>query len=145
GIPKRFEAKIPLHPDHPEWGIRTFPVQEGSAKIVIQSADAESLKKGEVIRLMNLFNVEALSKSGGRFHSEGVAEAKERGARIIQWMPADLGRGLEVVKPDASRDVGVVDPPVLSEKLPSTFQFYRYGFVRVYNEEGAFRGYYAHG
>lgn len=145
GIPKRFEAKIPLHPDHPEWGVRTFAVQEGGAKIAIQSADAESLRKGEVIRLMNLFNVEVVSKSEGRFHSEEVAEAKERGSRIIQWMPADLGRGLEVVRPDASRDVGVVDPAVLSEKLPSTFQFYRYGFVRVYKEGDAFRGYFAHG
>jgi glutamyl-tRNA synthetase len=145
GLEREHIAKVPLHPDHPEWGARLFTIGPKSNSILIPSADASALKQGSVLRMMNLFNVEAASKSTGRFLSEDVADAKRLGAHIIQWLPACIGSPLSVIKPDAAVESGAVDPAALEEPLPSTFQFYRYGFVRVYNEPDGATGYFTHG
>jgi len=145
GIPKAFTAKMALHPDHPEWGAREFAVSPESPKISLPSGDLAPLKKGSAFRLMNLFNVEVTGAGRGRFVSEDVADAKRLGAHIIQWMPQGLGAPLDVVRPDASVHQGSVDPAALGEAMPSSFQFYRYGFVRVYREGDGFVGYFTHG
>jgi hypothetical protein len=39
---------------------------------------------------------------------------------------------------------GLVEPSAIEGDLPATFQFYRFGFVRVIKENGRLVGYYAH-
>lgn len=145
GIEKEFEVSIPIHPDHPDWGSRRFKIGLGS-RIIIQSSDLISTKtrKTPYLRLMNLFNVEITPSGSCRFHSEGIAEARSIGAPIIQWLPEGAGTPISVVKPDASRDPGLVDSGVIGEALPQVFQFYRYGFVRVCRSGNSLIGYFAH-
>lgn len=145
GVQKAFKARMPLHPDHPDWGSREYCISPGSSAISIPSADIAQLKRGAAFRLMNLFNVEFVGDGEGRFVSEDVADAKRLGAHIIQWLPDGIGAPLSVVRPDATEQSGLVDPKALEEALPSSFQFYRYGFVRVYREGAGHMGHYIHG
>ncbi|MDI9609281.1 MAG: glutamate--tRNA ligase, partial [Candidatus Verstraetearchaeota archaeon] len=143
GVDRDLEVSIPLHPDHPEWGSRRFNIGPDS-RIIVPSSDLIGEKRIRYLRLMNLFNIEVTSDGGCRFHSEGVAEARSLGAPIIQWLPEGAGVPISVVRPDASKESGLVDSGVLNEDLPQTFQFYRYGFVRVCRSGGVLRGYFAH-
>ncbi len=143
GMPRAFTAKMPLHPDNPEWGCREFAVAPGSPVISVPSGDIAPLKRGR--SAMNLFNVEVTGAGKGKFISEDVADAKRLGAHIMQWLPNGLGVALAVVRPDATLQQGLVDPAALGGALPSSFQFYRYGFVRIYREGAGFIGYYTHG
>lgn len=145
GLNSEHIAKIPLHPDHPEWGSRPFSVRPGKGTILIPSADADNLKVGSAFRMMNLFNVEVTEPGQGKFLSEDVADAKRLGARILQWLPAGTGAPLSIIRPDAKADTGVVDLAATEAVLPATFQFYRYGFVKVYREDDGVKGYFAHG
>ncbi|MCQ5362920.1 MAG: glutamate--tRNA ligase [Candidatus Methanomethylicia archaeon] len=144
GLPKEFVAQIPLHPDHPEWGNVAHKVSPSSNTIIVPSKDLSSLKQGAVFRLMNLFNVKLLNSSRCAFLSESVAEIKSLGAPIIQWLPKDAGTELSVIMPDAKVTQGLVDTKILNETLPSVFQFYRFGFVKVYREDSGLVGYYSH-
>jgi glutamyl-tRNA synthetase len=145
GLDREFCAKIPLHPDHREWGSRDYTVGPRKNSVLLQSKDVAALKKGSVFRLMNLFNVKVVGPNKGRLLSEDVAEAKTLGASIVQWIPSGIGIPLGVAMPDAKVVKGVADPAVMEEALPSTFQFYRFGFVRVYREGDGIMGYYTHG
>ncbi|MDI9644307.1 MAG: glutamate--tRNA ligase, partial [Candidatus Verstraetearchaeota archaeon] len=143
GIDREYCVSIPLHPDRQEWGARQFRVCPGSC-VAVQSSDLKGLKPGSYIRLMNLFNVEITSRESCRVYSEDVQDAKQLGAPIVQWLPGGVGLPMVMVKPDASRVSGLVDPGISTEDFPQVFQFYRYGFVRVYRSEGKLVGYFAH-
>jgi hypothetical protein len=45
---------------------------------------------------------------------------------------------------DAKAVDGSVEPSAMEGGLPATFQFYRFGFVRVMMEGGVAVGYYTH-
>lgn len=142
GIDREYVAKVLLHPDHPEWGGRSYVVGPKSSRMLIQSRD--TIGSNQVVRLMNLFNIRAESEGRGVLVSEGVAEARAAGASIIQWLPDGVGANMQITMPDASVISGLVDPGILEESLPGIFQFYRFGFARVYHECGGLMGYFAH-
>jgi glutamyl-tRNA synthetase len=144
GLDKKYVAKIPFHPDHRDWGSRDFTVNPKSNKILIQSTDTANFNECPHFRLMNLFNVKVDCVGKGHLVSNSVADAKALGAPILQWLPANLCMPLRIIMPDAKTASGAVDPMASKEELPSTFQFYRFGFVRVYREKGKLTGYYAH-
>jgi glutamyl-tRNA synthetase len=144
GLDKKYFAKIPFHPDHCDWGSRDLTVDAKSNKILIQSTETTNFNEHPYFRLMNLFNVKVDCANKGHIVSNSVADAKALGAPIIQWLPADLHAPLRIIMPDAKTYSGAVDPMVSKEELPCTFQFYRFGFVRVYREKGRLIGYFAH-
>ena len=144
-LPKEFLAQIPLHPDHPEWGNIIHKISPSSNKIIVPLKDISSIKQSSIFRLMNLFNVKLLDHSRCVFFSESVSDVKSLGIPIIQWLPKDAGTQLSVIMPDAQIKEGLVDQNILKESLPCTFQFYRFGFVKVYQEDPHLVGYYTHG
>jgi glutamyl-tRNA synthetase len=144
GLDKKYVAKIPFHPDHCDWGNRDLTIDPKNNKILIQSADNANFNECSHFRLMNLFNVKVDCAGKGHLVSNSVADAKALGAPIIQWLPASLSMPLRIMMPDAKMALGAVDPMTSKEELPSTFQFYRFGFVRVYREKRRLIGYYAH-
>lgn len=143
-LPKEFVAQIPLHPDHPEWGNITHKVSPSSNIIMVSSKDISSIKPGSIFRLMNLFNVKLLDPSRCSYFSESVVDVKSLGVPIIQWLPQNAGTQLSIVMPNAKTTEGIVDTSILNESLPSTFQFYRFGFVRIYREDSRIVGYFTH-
>ena len=61
GVPKAFQVKLPLHPEHPERGFREYTVvpdgDEKSVSLWISQKDAQTMEHEQTIRLMELFNI----------------------------------------------------------------------------------------
>jgi len=136
-IPRVFTAQIPLHPDHPERGFRSFKIkpEKGEASFLVSSDDMSILKTGRKIRFMGLFNFRVQKVEKGSiqaiFHSESYEEAKKLGAPLIHWIPANSGIPCEVVMPDASTAKGIAEEACRALTLNEIIQFERFGFVRV--------------
>jgi glutamyl-tRNA synthetase len=136
-IPHAFTAQIPLHPDNPEKGFRSFEIkpEEEEALFLVSSDDANILQAGRKIRFMGLFNfqVEEVEKSAIQaiFHSESHEEAKKLEAPLIHWIPMNSGVPCEVVMPDASVAMGIAEEACRVLAPNEIIQFERFGFVRV--------------
>jgi len=149
-IPHAFTAQVPLHPDHPERGFRSFEIkpEKGEVSFLVSSDDIDILKKGRKIRFMGLFNfqVEKVGKNliQAVFHSESYEEAKKLGAPLIQWIPVDSGVPCEVVMPDASVAIGIAEEACKTLSSNEIIQFERFGFVRVDKVNKKLTAYFAH-
>ncbi|MEM2901584.1 MAG: glutamate--tRNA ligase [Candidatus Bathyarchaeia archaeon] len=137
GVPSSVEAVIPYHPDHPSKGSRKIALKpvKGELTLYISSQDLGLLKPGQILRLMELMNVEVIETGGTevklRFHSKGVEEAKALKAPIIQWVDLSASIKTSVVMPDASISNGLSEGSLRDEKIGSTVQLVRFGFARV--------------
>lgn len=129
--------RIPLHPDYPDRGSRTFHIKpiNGVVNFLISGRDAEQLKPGLIIRLMELFNVTIEGVYGdyvaASFHSEPYSEAKKIGAQLIHWLPEGGGIKCDVIMPDNSVISGLVEESFRIVQPDKIVQFERFGFVRV--------------
>jgi len=150
GIPKNYSAKIPLHPDHPEMGVRTFDVtpKSGEATFLISKNDLNLLEGKPAVRFMDLFNfnVEKIAENNVQavFHSESYDEAKKLSAPLIHWLPVDSGIPCEVVMPDASIVEGVAEDGCKKLKAEEVIQFQRFAFVRIDSVNNKLIAYFAH-
>ncbi len=144
-----FRARVRLHPDHPERGYRELVLSGtgGRAEVFIDRRDLERLEEGQVVRLMEGFNV-LLRRAGdgegvAEFHSRELEEAKRHGARLIHWVPAGEHVEVEVLRPEG-RDTGVGEAALRSVEPGRVVQFERYGFVRIDSKDEAIVACYAH-
>lgn len=118
----KMEVKIPLHPDIPKKGYRTFKTGE---EFYID----DDLKPRQVYRLMHLFNF----KDGEFLSKEYDPELK---AKIIHWLPA--GKDLinvEILMPDKSITEGLVEKDIKKLKTGEICQFERLMFTRLDKKE----------
>ncbi len=137
GLPEPIDAEIPYHPSRPEMGSRRLRMEAPRATVYIQRADAENLKPGSIVRLLEAVNVEVTGWRRGilyaRYHSRGVEEARKASAPIIQWLPAGTRTRLTLLKPEGlDMDVlkGLVeDNPAV--KPGDVVQLMRIGFARI--------------
>ena len=149
-IPHAFKAQVPLHPDHPEKGSRSFDIEpeKGEASFLVSGDDRGLLKKGRKVRFMELFNVqvEKVEKDLAKavFHSESYEEAKKLGAPLIHWILMNTGVPCEVVMPDASVAKGVAEEACETLSPNEVIQFERFGFVRVDTVNKKLTVYFAH-
>jgi hypothetical protein len=85
--------------------------------------------EGKVIRLMDCLN---LSKKGTKyvFDSKTYADFKDKGDKIIHWLPADEKQIAEVkvLMDDGKYAEGYAEKAVLSLKEGTHIQFERFGF-----------------
>ncbi|UCB61597.1 MAG: glutamate--tRNA ligase [Candidatus Bathyarchaeota archaeon] len=151
GITHTFTAEIPSHPDHPERGSRKFDVQpsEGITKFWIATKDAENMEEGQVIRLMELFNIMVENTENGvlraAFHSQRYDEARKVKAPLIHWIPENRAVRCHVVMPDASVVQRLAEESFKRLQNGTIAQFERFGFIRVdSNKEGLLQAYYCH-
>ncbi len=149
-IPHAFTAQVPLHPDHPERGYRSFEIKPtgGEASFLVSSGDTAVLRKERHVRFMSLFNFQ-ITKFGkslfeGIFHSESYEEAKKLGAILIHWIPTDTGIPCKVVMPNASVAYGLAENDCERLHANEIVQFERFGFVRVDNIDRGLTAYFAH-
>ncbi len=137
GVEKEFKVHIPLHPSHPSRGQRFFHIKpmDGTVNLLITRHDAEEMKPGTIIRLMELFNIKVKSVSEdsvfASFHSEQYSEAKRIGARLIHWLLEGRCLPCKVVMPDNSAISGLVEDSFGIVQPDKIVQFERFGFVRV--------------
>jgi glutamyl-tRNA synthetase len=151
-VPRVFKAKLPLHPEQPERGLREYavkPVGEDKAVILwIAEKDAENAEAGKVVRLMGLFNVtvedtKAYSAEAS-FASEPYEEARKAKARLIHWVLVGEDVSCQVIMPDATVNEGIAESACKELKPDTVIQFERFGFVRVDEVAPKLTAYYAH-
>ena len=149
-VPHAFMAHVPLHPDHPEMGVRKFEVKpvKGKADFLISKDDLELVEGKQAVRFMDLFNfrAETVEKDvvQATFLGESYEEAKKLGAPLIHWIPVNSGVPCEVVMPDASVAKGIAEESCRTLKPDEIIQFQRFGFVRVDANNGKLTAYFAH-
>lgn len=149
-VPRSFTSRIPLHPDHPERGVRVFEVESksGEACLSVSGEDTKIIVEGAKLRFMELFNVEVKKVTAHEveavFLSESYEEAKRLGVRLIHWIPANTGFPCEVVMPDGSSARGVVEDACKKLRVGEIVQFERFGFVRIDSLDKKLTAYFAH-
>ena len=151
-VPKVFHAKLPLHPDKPERGFREYSVcpegEEQGATFWVSRKDVEVLEPGDVIRLMELFNIKIKSKTASyataSFVSESYEDVRKIKAQLIQWIPNATEFPCQVVMPDASLTEGFAESACKTLKPDEIIQFERFGFTRVNEVNEKLTTYYAH-
>ncbi|MCW3983257.1 MAG: glutamate--tRNA ligase [Candidatus Bathyarchaeota archaeon] len=139
GLPKAFVAKLPLHPEHPERGVRQYTISasgdEKAVSLWIAQKDAEAMLQDQTIRLMELFNIQIQSKTEtcvtAAFASESYEDVRKLKVQLIQWIPKGSEYPAEVVQQDATVTKGYSELACKKLKPDDIIQFERYGFVRV--------------
>ncbi|MCS7114343.1 MAG: glutamate--tRNA ligase [Candidatus Bathyarchaeota archaeon] len=151
-IPKMFNAKLRLHPEHPERGFREYQIKPHGANNMalfwISKKDANTLTVKSVVRLMELFNIkiekiEAFSVEAS-FLSEPYEEAKNAGAPLIHWIPIGADMPCRVVMPDATEAEGIAESACKGLRPNDVIQFERFGFARIDEVDMKLIAYYAH-
>jgi len=138
-LPKEFYAKLSLHPEYPNKGIREYNIEptgkEKATTFWIAKADTQTVQQGQTIRLMELFNIEITQKTANSitatYTNESYEDARKIKAQLIQWIPKGTEYPAEVVQQDATVTEGFAESACKKLKPDQIIQFERYGFVRV--------------
>jgi glutamyl-tRNA synthetase len=150
-IPRRFVARLNLHPDNPERGFREYTIvprgNDDDATFWVSGKDVDSSKVGTVLRLMELFNVKILIASvysaEASFESESYEQARDIKARLIHWVPVGEDMPCQVVMPDATLAEGIAEGVCRRLTKDDVIQFERFGFVRIDQVDDKLTAYYA--
>jgi glutamyl-tRNA synthetase len=151
-VPKVFKVELRLHPEKPERGFREYtvtPIGEYGAVIFwIAKKDAENAAFGEMVRLMELFNITIehakIYSVEAAFASEPYEAARKAKARLIHWIIVDGDVPCKVIMPDATVNEGFAESACKKLKPNAVIQFERFGFVRVDGVGEKLTAYYAH-
>ena len=137
GVSRTCTSNPPLHPSYPQRGSRKLEVKpvNNEARLLISKKDFASLRKGQVVRFMELFNVTIENiledRVQGSFHSEPYDEARRLDASLIHWLPEVGNLRVHVVMPTAEISKGVGEEGLKQEAKDQIVQLTRYGFGRI--------------
>jgi glutamyl-tRNA synthetase len=139
GLPKMFQAKLPLHPEHMERGFREYTVMpngdESSAEFWISQKDAQAMQPKQTMRLMELFNIQIQTVTdkaiAAEYASESYEDVRKLKVQLIQWIPKGAEIPAEVIQQDATAIEGYAESACKKLKPDDIIQFERFGFVRV--------------
>ena len=150
-IPKTFDVKLRLHPEKPEKGFREYrltPKKDGSVLLWVSKIDMDNSKSGQVVRLMELFNVKiekiTVYSAEATFVSESYEDARKIGALLIHWVLVDADFPCRVVMPDATMVDGIAESACKELRSDNIVQFERFGFARIDEVGAKLTAYYAH-
>jgi len=151
-IPKVFAAKLRLHPDQRERGFREYAIKprkdDKSTTFWVSKKDVNASTVGDVIRLMELFNIKVKSVNAysaeAYFISESYKEAREAKVQLIHWIPVGEDMPCQVVMPEATLAEGIAESICKRLKPNNLIQFERFGFVRIDEADMKLTAYYAH-
>ena len=150
-IPKTFMARLHLHPEKPQRGFREYaikPKKDNSAAFWVSKNDVDASKIGNIIRLMELFNIEIENVNAysaqASFTSESYEEVRKTKAQLIHWIPVGEDMPCQVVMPDATVAEGIAESACKQLKSNSIIQFERFGFARIDKVNRKLTAYYAH-
>ena len=126
-------AEPSLLPSKPEKGKREIKVvtKDNKLKVLIAHTDAIKLRKGQIIRLKDLVNIQILSIDLNKnliksnFHSSEL----NREFIIIQWVSKEENVKVSILKPDGTISKGNGEINLTKIPLNKTIQFERFGFV----------------
>jgi glutamyl-tRNA synthetase len=121
------ESHAPLHPNHPERGMRRLRLQGRPIKVYLNRNDLESIGLRGKLRLKDLCNIE-VEGNLATYAGNDLSVVRE-GIRIVHWVP-EYGIKTVVEMPDGSRKEGFSEPIPPSE-IGNVIQFERFAFVRI--------------
>jgi len=133
----KLESRSPLHPDHPEKGVRHH-VLAPPLKVYITGDDLAGFRERGTVRLKDLCNLRWDGERG--VYTGNDHNVLREGVKIAHWAPVD-GVECEVMMPDGTVKKGI------AEKLPSqeegkVVQFERFGFARIETVAPMIRAYF---
>ena len=123
GAPK-LVGRAPLHPEHPERGIRELIVGPDS-EVYVEARDLSSEPKR--LRLKDLCNIER-SGEGWRYAGNDLAVLKE-GVQIVHWVPTE-SIATEVLMTDGTTKQGLAEKGIVNAK-GKVVQLERFAYARV--------------
>lgn len=128
---KEQELKLKLHPDKDD----KFKSLKISDEFLIEKEDYNTLKEGEVYRLMECIN---FYKKGDSFyyHSTEYNDAKDKIEKIIHWLPniKEEITEIKIMMPDATKIKALCEKNIKTVKIDQIVQFERFGFARKDSE-----------
>jgi glutamyl-tRNA synthetase len=150
-VPKCFDVKLNLHPEHPERGFREYLVkpqgQDSHVTLWVSRKDIDDTKVGKLLRLMELFNVKIekanVYSAEGVFVSESYEDARKAKSQLIHWILIGKDMPCSALMPDATVTEGVAESACRKLKPDDIIQFERFGFVRVDENNVALTVYFA--
>ena len=100
----------------------------------------ESIEDGKLYRLMDCLNFRRQT-DGFEFEDRSVDTYKERGEKIMHWLPrSDDLVDVTVMMPDKETVTGLGEPGVAGLKVGDVIQFERFGFCRLDSVEDSVEG-----
>jgi glutamyl-tRNA synthetase len=120
--------KLKYHPDIDELGKRELEVEN---EFLMLKSDLKELKEGSLYRLMDCLNFTKESDNIFKFESQGHDMFKDRGKKIMHWLPAYGNIDIEILMDDASTITGVAEHNIKQLKVGEVIQFERFGFCRL--------------
>lgn len=133
-------AKVPVHPEVPEMGTRTYEVkpQDGSIRLMVPSEDLLRSQRGGLMRLKDLCNIRLSNVGSGQVEFAGHDIDEIRGAkgRIVQWVEED-GVRMDLIMPDGAVVRGIAEKNIIeAAEKGENVQFERVGYFRTFIEDG---------
>ncbi len=135
---EKIHGRAPLHPNL-DMGFREYNLSS-PIRIFITSGDWEKIEEGEMFRLKDLCNV--VKRDGYLEYVGNDLSVVKSGAKIIHWVP-HKSLGCKVYMPDGTIKSGYVEEHV-KNSVGKIVQFERFGFTKIYLENGEIVGYFAH-
>ncbi len=123
GAPK-LVGRAPLHPEHPERGLRELVVGPDN-EVYLEQKDLASAPAR--LRLKDLCNIER-SGEGWRYAGNDLGVLKE-GVQIVHWVPAD-SIAAEVLMTDGTAREGLAEKGIVNAK-GKVVQLERFAYVMV--------------
>jgi len=133
------ELELDLHPDNKKGG-RKFKT---SNKFYITTEDFDDIKEGQLIRLMDCLN---FTKKGDKFEfiSLKYEDYKEKGDKIIHWLPVEKLQEVNVLLSDNTKIHGLAENNIKNIKINQVIQFERFAFCRLDNIDDKYQFWYTH-
>jgi glutamyl-tRNA synthetase len=117
--------ELDMHP-RLDLGKRIFNVNKS---YLLDKKDVLSFKKGEFVRLID--NLNFLYDIKSTYVSDSYQEFKEKGEKIIQFLPKEGNIEAEIRMPDTKIITGLAESTIASLNVGEVIQFQRFGFCRL--------------
>jgi glutamyl-tRNA synthetase len=124
------EVELHLHTEHRKGG-RNFDTNED---FYVEKEDLDKIKEEEIVRLMDCLNFTRTHK-GYKFVDLEYETFKQKGKKIIHWLPAKENTPISVRMPDNSVINGIAEESVDDLETGTIVQFERFGFARKDSEK----------
>jgi glutamyl-tRNA synthetase len=136
------EGHAPLHPDHPERGVRKVQISGNDVvNVLVTEDDMSKVSKDQKVRLKDLCNIKITSDNEAEYLGNDISILKE-GVKIIHWVSED-SNPTKLYMPDGTIKEGFSEN-ILEDDLDEVVQFERLGFVKVERDEMGYTAYFAH-
>jgi len=148
----KIKKSIGFHPTDKTLGSRTIKTDD---TFYVQKSDMEKMKTDDIFRLKDLFNIKIKKTSKETVFGVYAGEELISDSTKIQWttdnfvkmnvfVPHILFKKEKFNTDSLEKIEGFAEEAVSKIKTGEVIQFERFGFVRIENQQGKIKGFFAH-